>query len=152
MHIKCNFYLPSKFNGKYVYEGKCPSQCIIYRVNDPCVTLFIQVTLSRLSRKEKPDSFASHFKHHFNTTTSRTDLRKYTKFKVVKQINPIGVIKTFTKPNGNICMQERLTILRRIREKRVTVINRNSEINGACQNKTTFHCFFLSTDYPVFNG
>ena len=33
---------------------------------------------------QKPDSFAAHFVQHFNTTTSRTDLRKYKTFKVVK--------------------------------------------------------------------
>ena len=41
--------------------------------------------LQRLLKNEKkPDSFAAHFIQHFNTTTSRTDLRKYTMFKVVK--------------------------------------------------------------------
>ena len=36
---------------------------------------------------------------HFNSNTSHTDLRKYTTFKLVKQLNPIGSMKTFTKPN-----------------------------------------------------
>ena len=73
-------------------------------------------------------------------------------FKVLKQLNPIGTMKTFTKPNFNLCMQERLTILKMIRDKRVTVMNKNSEIYGAFRHKTCFHRFFLSTDYPVFNG
>ena len=73
-------------------------------------------------------------------------------FKVVKQINPIGEMKTFTKPNCNICMEERLTILKKLRDKRVTIMNKNSEIYGACQHKMTFHQFCLSTDDPVFNG
>ena len=60
------------------------------------------------------DSFSAHFKHHFNSNTSRTDLRKYTTFKVVNQLNLIGVMKTFTKPNCNICMYEPLTILKMI--------------------------------------
>ena len=30
----------------------------------------------------------------FTTTTSRADLRKYMTFKVVKQLNPIGEMKT----------------------------------------------------------
>ena len=49
--------------------------------------------------RKKPDSFAVHFEQHFNTTTSRIYLRKYMTFKVVQQINPIGEMKTFTKPN-----------------------------------------------------
>ena len=38
-------------------------------------------------------------------------------FKVVKQLKPIGAIKTFTKPNFNICMEEHLTILKNYPEK-----------------------------------
>ena len=55
--------------------------------------------------------------------------------KVVKQLNPIGAMKTFTKPNCNLCMQKRLTILKKLRDKRVTVMNKNLEIYGACRQK-----------------
>ena len=58
------------------------------------------------------NSFAAHSEQHFNTTTSRTDLRKYMKFKVVKQLSPVGAMKTFTKPNCNLCMQACLIILK----------------------------------------
>ena len=68
--------------------------------------------LQRLIKNgKKPVSFASHCEQHYNTTTSRTDLRKYMAFKVVKQLNPIGTIKTFTKPICNLCIEERLNIL-----------------------------------------
>ena len=103
-------------------------------------------------RTEKSYSFAAHFVQHFNTTTSRTDLRKYMTFKVVKQINLIGAMKTFTKPNCNLCIEERLTILKKIHDKRVTIINKNPEIYGVYPHKTTFHRFCLSTDDTVFNG
>ena len=75
----------------------------------------------------------------------------YSPFKVIKQLNPIGVMETSTKPNCNICMQERLTILKKIRDKRVIVMNKNLKIYGACWHKTTFRWFFQSTDNPVFN-
>ena len=65
-----------------------------------------------LKNGQKSDSFAAHFVQHFNSTTPRTELRKGMTFKVLKQINPIGAMKTFTKPNCNLCMQERLTILK----------------------------------------
>ena len=64
-----------------------------------------------LKNRQKSDSFAAHFEQHFNTTTSSTDLRKYMTFKVVKELNLIGTMKTFTKPNCNICMEKHLTIL-----------------------------------------
>ena len=52
-----------------------------------------------LKNGQKSDSFAAHFVQHFNNTTARTDLRKCITFKVLKQLNPIGAMKTFTKPN-----------------------------------------------------
>ena len=107
--------------------------------------------LRLFKKRQKPDSFAANFEQHFNTTTSRTYLHKYIKFKVVKQLNPIGAMKKIRKPNCNICIQEQLMILKNLREKRVTAMNKNLEIYGACRHKTTFHRFFLSTDDPVFN-
>ena len=108
--------------------------------------------LRLLKNGKKSESFAAHFEQHFNNTTSRTDLRMYMTFKVVNQLNPIGAMKTFTKPNFNLCMEERLTILKNIRDKHVKIMNDNSEIYGACRHKTTFHQFFLSTNDTVFNG
>ena len=95
--------------------------------------------LRLLNNGQESEPFGAHFKQHFNTTTSRTDLRKYTTFKVVKQLNPIDAMKFFTKPNCNLCTEERLKILKKLRDKRVTVINNNSGIYGACRHKTTFH-------------
>ena len=45
---------------------------------------------------KQSDSFAAHSKQHFKATTSRTDLCKYMTFKLVKQINLFGSMKTFT--------------------------------------------------------
>ena len=86
-----------------------------------------------LKNGQNSDSFAAHFVQHFNNTTSHTDLRKCMTFKVLKQLNPIGAMKKFAKTNCNLCMQERLKILKMIRDKRVTVMNKNSDIYGACR-------------------
>ena len=86
--------------------------------------------LRLLKNVHKSYSFAAHFEQHFNTIMPRTDLRKYMTFKVVKQLNQIGTMKTFTKPNCNLSMGKRLTILKNLRDKRVTVMNNNSEIYG----------------------
>ena len=51
--------------------------------------------LRLIKNGQKSDSFSAHFEQHFNTTTSHTDLRKYMTFKVVKQLNLIGEMKTF---------------------------------------------------------
>ena len=168
MDRECNCSLPSKVSLKCVYEGKFRSKYIIYEVE--CSTggaIFIGNTqktfkkmmdghlsdLQRLLKNgQKSDSFSSHFAQHFNNTTLRTELCKCMTFKVINQLNPIGAMKKITKPNFNLCMQEHLTILKMLRDKRVTVMNKNLEIYGACRHKTCFHRFCLSTDDTVFNG
>ena len=52
-------------------------------------------------------------------------------FKVVNQLNSIDAMKMFMKPNCNLFMEERLTILKNLLDKCVTVTNKNSEIYGA---------------------
>ena len=56
------------------------------------------------------------------------------------------------KPNCNLCMEEGLTILKKIHDKYIPVMNNNLEIYGACRHKTTFCRFFLSTYDPVLTG
>ena len=116
MDRECNFYLPSTFNGKCVYEGKFRSKCITYKVKcSTCDAIYIGNTqqtfkkimdghlydlLRLLKNVKQSDSFAAHFGQQFNSTTSRTDLRKYMTFKVVKQINTNGEIKLQTMYGG----------------------------------------------------
>ena len=54
--------------------------------------------LQRLFKNgQKSDSFSAHFVQHFNNTTSRTDLHKCMTLKVIKKLNPIGVMKILKK-------------------------------------------------------
>ena len=55
--------------------------------------------LHLIKNRHRSDYSAAHFAHHFNSTASHTYLRKYMRFKLVNQLNPIGAMKTFTKPN-----------------------------------------------------
>ena len=121
MDRECNCSLPSKVNGKCVYEGQWRSKCIIYKVKcSTCDAIYIGNTqqnfkkgmdshfsdiLCLLKNRQKSDSFAAHFEQHFNTSTSHTDLHQYMQFKIAKHLNPIGKMKTFTKPNCNLCME-----------------------------------------------
>ena len=167
MDVECNCFLPSKVNLKCVYKFKCRSKCITHKVKwSMCDAIYIGNTQQTFKKKwkvispisylysrtgKKPESFADHFWQHFNSTMSCTDIRKYMTFKVVNQINLIGAMKTFTKPSCNLFMEELLTILKNLRDKRITSMNKNSKIYGACQHKMAFHRFCLSTDDPVFN-
>ena len=68
--------------------------------------------LRLIKNGQKPDQFSAHFEKNFDATTSHIDLRKYMKFKLVKQLNSIGKMEIFTKPNCNLYMEEHLTILK----------------------------------------
>ena len=105
--------------------------------------------LRLLKNGQKSDSFSTHFEQHFKSTTSRIDLRKFTALQVVKQLNLIGVMKIFTKPNCKLCMEERLTIIKKLRDKLIMVMNKNLDIYRACQHRITSHQYFLRTDDPV---
>ena len=127
MDRKCNCSLPSKVNRKFIYEGKFRSKCLIYEVKcSVCDAIYMDNTKQTLKKRMddhysdllcllrsggKSDSFSAHFEQHFNTTTSSIYLCKYMTFKVVKELNLIGAMKKITKPNCDLCMQERLAIL-----------------------------------------
>ena len=49
--------------------------------------------LRLLNNGQKSDSFSAHFKQNFNDTRSRTDLRKYMSFELLKHIKLIGAMK-----------------------------------------------------------
>ena len=52
MDRKCNCYLPSKVNGKYVYEGKGPHRCIIYEVKcSMCDDIYIGNTQQNYKKR-----------------------------------------------------------------------------------------------------
>ena len=127
MDIECNCSLPYKVNGKCVYEGKFRNKCLIYGLKfSVCDAIYIGNThqtlkkildshlsnlLRLLKNGQKSDSLDAYIKRHLNATTSHIYIRKYVTFKVVKQLNLIGAMKTFTKTNCKLCMEVRLTIL-----------------------------------------
>ena len=142
-----------------------PKKCSIYKVKYyMCEYIYIYNTqkkpkktmnghlfniLHLLKKGQEPDSFSAHYKQRFNSTTSCTDLHKWMTFKVVKQLNRIGAVKTFTKSNCNLFMEERLTTLKNLREKCIRVMKNTSEIYRDCQHKTTFRQFSLNTDDAI---
>ena len=85
----------------------------------------------------------------FKSTISHADLCMCMLFKVFKQPNTIGAMKTFKMPNCDLCMEERPTMLKHIRDKHVTVMNKNLDIYGACRHKKAFHYLTLSTDDTI---
>ena len=140
-------------------------QCLIYEVKlFMCEDIYIgnnQQTFRKimdghfsnilclLKNRQKLYSFADHLEHHFNYTTSRIYIRKYMIFKVVNQINPIGAIKSFTKPNCNLCMEECLTILKSYVTKASRLLTIIRIYTGPTVRKLISNRFCLSTDDTV---
>ena len=133
------------------------------KYNDTCVALIIQLIQSRNSRKGWTDIspiynvFPKMDKNQTNLLLISNNNLIYhvthgltcMKFKAVNQLNPIGAMKSFSKPNYNICIQEHLTVLKKLCNKRVTLMKNNQYIYRAFWHKKAFHVFFLNTDDPV---
>ena len=56
---------------------------------------------------------------------------------------------SITKPNCNLCTEERLNILKKLSDKRVTPMKKSLDTYGARQPKNSVLQFFLRTYYPV---
>ena len=121
MDREYNCSVPYKVNIKWVYEGKCRINCLIYEVKwSICEAIYIGKTQQKfnkimgshlsnvqclLKKGIKLDSFADHYGQHFKSNMPCTNLHKRMSFKVVNHLNPIGSMKSFTKPNYNLCIE-----------------------------------------------
>ena len=56
---------------------------------------------------------------------------------LVNQLNTIESMKQFSKPNYNLCMEERLTVLKNLRNKCVTLMNhrRSSDLHSVLPHR-----------------
>ena len=95
-------------------------------------------------------SSAAHCEQHLKYSTSRTCILNYMRIKVVKRINHIGTMKTFTKPNYSLCMEEPLTIPKRLHGKHITLMIKKIGIYGTFWHKTTF-IFFNAIIIPLLD-
>ena len=121
MDKEYNYSLPSKVNGKCVYEGQLWKKCLLHQVKCSAFdAIYIGNNQQKFKKRmdgnfsnllyllksgQKPDSFTAHYGHHFKNTTSNTDLCKCMLFKVVKQLNPNVAMIFFTKYNCNLYME-----------------------------------------------
>ena len=70
---------------------------------------------------------------------SLMDLRKFIMFNIVNHIYPFGEMEYYIKLNYNLCMEERLTILKNICEKNITLMNKIVDIRGlSAQNNSPY--------------
>ena len=161
----CNCCSSAHIDGKCPYNGICRRKCAVYKVQCKlCTAIYIgntqQTVKTRMtqhfgdvrrliSEGKKSDTFAAHFAQHFDDAPSPAELREIMDFSIVAEVNPIGAVKTFGKMCCSLCMEERLTIVKASKKKGVELVNRCSEIYGACRHRTRFHRFIPAcTDDP----
>ena len=63
------------------------------------------------------------------------------KFEILSKVNPVGLIKTWSKSSCNLCMKEILEIVSRSQSRYRKLINACSEINRAYRHNLRFHRF-----------
>ena len=71
-----------------------------------------------LLTKKKSDSFASHFATHFCPTDlpqppKSKDIREITSIKIIDKVKPVTAMKSFDCPHCQLCMKERLLIVKK---------------------------------------
>ena len=93
------------------------------------------------------DTFAAHFAEHYPNGCPAQFLRENIDFEVLQQCNPISCVRSFKTLSCQLCAKERLAILRASMNSSVQLINKSSEIYGACRHNPRFHRF-PSTDDP----
>ena len=95
------------------------------------LTSLLNIFTSHFKRKEKQDQISS------------GDIWRITRVSVLWQGNPFSSMKTFGKINCNLCMMERLEIIKALRNDKLNgdkkLINTSNEFYGACRHKTKFH-------------
>ena len=94
-----------KVNGNCIYKGKFQKRYLVWidmhrqQTTETQEKQTVLIRCPTYSQKLKyVYDFATHYQQHFNSTTTHTDLFKCITFKVVKFINTVGYVKTFTKP------------------------------------------------------
>ena len=87
------------------------------------------------------DLFASHYTTHFKlgSKIKRMNVRRICRTRILWHGNPISCCKSFGKSCCQLCMRERMEILRRHNKEPDKIINSCGEIYGACRHKPKFH-------------
>ena len=93
----------------------------------------------------RSDTFAKHFQSHFPKDATPQQIRSNVELSILWEGDPLSCVKTFQQAKCRLCTNERLHILYGSFNKKVNLMNRRSEIYGACCHKPKFHRF-LSTD------
>ena len=135
MDRPCNCSVVSKVDGKCIFGDNCRKSIVVYKCECTiCGKFYIGNTQNHVKKRMNghyaetrnsvnkgiiSDSFAKHFSKHFKNDgldksgqISSKDVREITRVSILWQGNPISSMKTFGRVNCNLCMMERLEILK----------------------------------------
>ena len=139
------------------YGGHCRESIVVYRAEDKfngksyigCTQQHLKNRMQQHNQevrrlhngKPSADSFADHFARLTSNfhKPSPTLIRNTYTLHVIWKGNPLSTVKTFGTNNCILCNQERLNIFKWMRTKPDKLINRCSELFGACRHKPRFH-------------
>ena len=101
----------------------------------------LQHVAQKVQHCKNLDTFAAHFAQHFYQKPTPQQCHEIRKPEILSKVNPIGLMKTSSKPSCPLCTKERLDIVSRSQHRYGKLINSCSEIYGACCHKPRFHRF-----------
>ena len=97
------------------------------------------------------DTFVEHFIKHMNSKDPHArDVGEIYEFKILWEMNPTNLTKSFGTRNYSLCFQEKLHIV--CRSRKCTggeFLNRRSEIESVCRQITGFHRLRVRGDTQV---
>ena len=100
-----------------------------------------QDVVQKVQHDKNSDTFAAHFAQRFDQKPTPQQCREIMKLVILCKVNPIGLMKTWSKSSCTLCAKERLEIVSRSRRRYGKLINACSEIYGACRHNLRFHRF-----------
>ena len=152
-----------RWNGKCIFNNDCRKSFIIYEAKcNIChqryigntqqhfkkrISQHIQDTCRLVNKGEASDTFADHFAKHCSSTIKGNlrpkHVREMLSLKILWEGNPIHCMKSFNTHGCNLCMKERLEILKAKRLDKLNgeniLIKESKDFYGACRHKTKFH-------------
>ena len=102
---------------------------------------YFQDVAQKVQHDKNSVTFAAHFAQHFNQKPTPQKCREIMKFEILSKVNPIKLMKTWSKSSCTLCMKERLEIVSHSQRRYGKLINACSEIYGACCHNPRFHRF-----------
>ena len=138
--LKCNCNKNTKMNGECIYGDNCRASMVVYKAESKCCgKVYVDNTQQKLKIRmgqhfletknlangngKISDTFAKHFASHLKEKMEKGDLRKaktcdvrdLVKMSILWEGNPISCNKSFGKISCQLCMNERIEILKQIK-------------------------------------